>query len=98
MVKHIVMWNLKEEYANDQDVIANLKSNLEGLVGKVPGLLDAKVITDPIDTSSRDLALVTTLESEAALVNYATDPSHVAVADTFVRPFVKDRISLDYND
>lgn len=98
MVKHIVMWNLKEEYANDQEVIANLKNNLEGLVGKVAGLIDAKVVIDPIDSSSRDIALVTTLESKEALVNYASDPSHVAVADTYVRPFVKDRIALDYND
>ncbi len=98
MVKHIVMWNLKEEFKNDQEVIANLKNGLEGLVGKVEGLIDAKVVVDPIESSSRDLALVTTLASREALSNYATDPSHVHVADTYVRPFVSDRIALDYND
>lgn len=97
MVKHIVLWNLKEEYANDQEVVANLKKNLEGLVNQVAGLIDAVVVIDPIASSSRDLALITTLESEAALTNYATDPAHVYVADKYVRPFVKDRIALDYN-
>ncbi len=96
MIKHIVMWNFKEEYSNKEEIIANMKSGLEGLVGKVPGLIDAVVVVNPIDTSTHDIALVTTLESKEALVNYAGHEDHVYAAKTYVGPFVCDRAALDY--
>ena len=37
-----------------------------------------------------------TLESEEALKAYATHPAHVAVADTYVRPYTVSRTCLDY--
>ena len=37
-----------------------------------------------------------TLESEEALKPYATHPAHVAVADTYVRPYTVSRTCIDY--
>jgi len=36
------------------------------------------------------------LESNEALKGYQTHPSHVHVADTYVRPNVSVRLSMDY--
>ena len=42
MVKHIILWQLKDELSDAEKaaVKAGIKEGLEGLVGKVPGLLD----------------------------------------------------------
>ena len=44
MLKHIILWKLKEEYNNDA-IKADMKASLEALVGKVPGLIELKVQT-----------------------------------------------------
>ena len=48
MVKHIILWTLNPELSVDQKkaVKAGIKEGLEGLVGKVPGLIDIKVQID----------------------------------------------------
>lgn len=98
MVKHIVMWSFKETLTAEEKENLKLviKENLEGLVGKVPGLLSAKVIIAPLSSSSRDLCLVTELEDAEALAAYAVHPEHVKVADTYVRPNTCDRVAMDY--
>ena len=59
MVKHMVMWSFKEEIPEEKkpELKAQIKEHLEGLVGVVPGLISAKVVTDPLTSSSRDLCL-----------------------------------------
>lgn len=99
MVKHIILWNLKEEYSEieKKNIKANIKRHLEALCGNVPGLCDLKVITDGIlPTSNAELMLDATLESKEALNAYAVHPLHVAAADTFVRPFTAQRSCLDF--
>ena len=98
MVKHMVMWSFKEEIPEEKkaELKAQIKEHLEGLVGVVPGLLSAKVITEPLASSTRDLCLITELESEEALKAYAVNPNHVHVADTYVRPNVCDRVAMDF--
>lgn len=98
MVKHMVMWSFKEEIPEEKkaELKAQIKENLEGLVGVVPGLISARVITEPLSSSSRDLCLITELESAKALADYAVNPNHVKVADTYVRPNVCDRVAMDF--
>ena len=45
MVKHIILWNLKDEYTKEEkaQIMAEAKEAVEGLLGKVPGLLEIKV-------------------------------------------------------
>lgn len=98
MVKHIILWTLNPELTDEEKdkVKAGIKQGLEGLVGKVPGLVDVKVITDRrLASSNADVMLDSTLESEEALKNYATHPAHVEVANTKVRPYTINRSCLD---
>ena len=97
MVKHVIVWTLKDEYSPQEkmDIKRGIKEGLEGLKGKVPGLLDIKVYTEGLASSNGDLMLDSTLTDEAALKGYAVHPDHVAVADGKVRPFVKQRSCFD---
>ena len=95
MVKHIILWNLKEEF-NQDSIKAEMKAALEGLVGVVPGLLKMKIEIDPLPSSNADVMLYSELESEEALKGYAVHPAHVEVADTKVRPFTKTRTVIDF--
>ena len=99
MVKHIILWTLNPALSEEekQTVKSDIKAGLEGLVGKVPGLVDAKVHIDGrLASSNADLMLDSTLESEEALQGYAVHPEHVAVADTKVRPYTVQRSCLDF--
>lgn len=99
MVKHIILWTLNPELSDSekQQVKQDIKEGLEGLVGKVPGLMDVKVNIDGrLDSSNADVMLDSTLESEEALKAYASHPAHVAVADSKVRPYTVQRSCLDY--
>lgn len=99
MVKHIILWTLKSELSEQEKetVKQGIKEGLEGLVGKIPGLIDVKVYTDHrLATSTADLMLYSTLESEEALRAYAVHPAHVAVADSMVRPYTSLRSCLDF--
>lgn len=98
MVRHIILWNLKDEYTQEQkaQIKAEIKESVEALLGKVPGLLDIKVQIDHLASSNADLMLDSTLESEEALKGYAIHPEHVKVANEKVRPYTKSRSCLDF--
>ena len=99
MVKHIILWTLNPELSEEEkeNVKAGIKEGLEGLVGKVPGLLEVKVIiSGRLASSNADVMLDSTLESEEALKGYAKHPEHVAVANTKVRPYTVQRSCLDF--
>ena len=98
MVKHIILWQLKDELTVDEKkkIKAEMVVALEGLVGKVPGLLEVKVQTEGLASSNAEVMLDTSFTDEAALKVYATHPEHVAVADGKVRPFTKTRLCLDF--
>lgn len=98
MVKHIILWTLKDEFSSEEkeQIKSGIKEGLEGLAGKIPGLIDIKVNTGRLDSSNADLMLDSTFESEAALKAYATHPEHVAVADGKVRPYTAVRTCLDF--
>lgn len=95
MVKHIILWKLKEE-ANKEEIKKCIKENLESLLGVVPGLLEIWVQTECLESSNADLMLYSVLESKEALKGYASHPEHVRVADTFVRPFTETRSCIDF--
>ena len=73
-----------------------MEENLTALVGKIPGLLTLEFVACPFGSSTHDMALVSTFEKEEDISVYAKHPAHVAVADTYVRPFVTERACLDY--
>lgn len=98
MVKHIILWKIKEEKTEKEkeEIKANVKKGLEGLAGQIPGLLEIKVQTESLESSTADLMLDSSFENTEALKGYATHPAHVAVADSAVRPNMEVRMCLDY--
>ncbi len=97
MVKHIILWKLKEELGgkSKSEVLEGIKGGLEGLYGKVPGLLKISVEISPLPSSNADVMLYSELESENALKGYQTHPEHVKAADTYVRPYTETRMCMD---
>ena len=98
MVRHVIVWTLKDEYSDreKEQIKAGIKEGLEGLQGKIPGLVEIKVNTDKLASSSGDAMLDSLFENGEALKNYSSNPLHVEVANTKVRPYVKIRSSFDY--
>lgn len=98
MVRHIILWTLKDELSAEEKAEAkkNIKAGLEGLKGKVPGIIEIKVHTEGLPSSNADLMLDSSFESEDALKGYAVHPEHVSVAENIVRPFSKTRTCLDF--
>lgn len=98
MVRHIILWKLKDEYTDAQkaEIMADAKQALEALVGVVPGLTALTLHVEGLASSNADMMLESTLESEDALKGYQVHPAHVAAANTFVRPFTATRLCLDF--
>lgn len=99
MVKHIILWTLDPELSAEEkaEVKKGIKAGLEGLMGKVPGLLSVTVNIDGrLDSSNCDVMLDCTLDSPESLKAYATHPAHMEVANTKVRPYSVQRVCLDF--
>ena len=95
MVKHVILWKLKEEH-NNTKVKEGIKREIEGLLGKIPGLVEISVQTVGLESSTADVMLYSVFEDETSLKGYAIHPEHVYVADTYVRPFTEKRMCLDF--
>lgn len=98
MVKHIILWSLRDDLSCEEKKAAKLgiKTSLENLKGKIEGLIDIKVNIEGLATSTADVMLDSSFESAEALASYSKHPEHVAAADNFVRPFTKSRSCLDF--
>ncbi|WP_419034379.1 Dabb family protein [Dysgonomonas gadei] len=97
MIKHIVMWKLKDEaHGNDKATNAGLiKEKLEALSGKIDGLLKIEVGIDFLGGGNFDVVLYSELSSKDALDTYQNHPLHQAVLP-FIREAVMDRKAVDY--
>lgn len=98
MVKHVILWTLKEEFTDEQkaEIKEGMKTSLEALEGKIPGLMSINVYTEGLKSSNAEVMLDSSFESEEALKGYAVHPEHVYAADNFVRPYTATRLCLDY--
>lgn len=92
MVKHVVMWELKDKETK-AETAAEMKKRLEALVGVVPGLLKAEVNTG---FAGADAILYAELESREALAVYADHPAHCEVKK-FVHSVICGRTSCDWD-
>lgn len=98
MVKHVILWKLKETLSEEEKlpIKKEIKEGLEGLRGRIPGLLEIKVYTNGLPSSTADLMLDSSFEDETALKGYAVHPAHVSIADSKVRPYTAVRSCLDF--
>ena len=98
MVKHVILWQLKDELSAEEKTVVKkgIQEGLEGLAGKIPGLLEISVKIDGLASSNVDVMLDSSFADEESLKAYAVHPEHVAVADGKVRPYTKTRACMDY--
>ena len=97
MVKHIIIWDMKDEFSSAEKAenAAKIKEGLEGLSGKINGLVDIKVHTEFFESSNGDIMLDSTFTDNEALKAYQVNPDHLKVA-TFVRSCVSARKCVDF--
>lgn len=96
MVKHMIIWKLKEDLPDPAATKAAIKAELEGLLGKIDGLKEMKILTEGFPCSAGDLMMDSAFDSAEALAAYQKHPAHVAIADGLVGPSVSQRLSFDY--
>jgi hypothetical protein len=96
VVKHIVFWRVKDspgKQANAQEI----RRLLEGLRGRIPGLLNLEVgINFLEDAAASDCALYSEFTDRAALAAYQVHPAHEAVKGP-IRELTVERRVVDYD-
>ncbi len=98
MIRHLVMWTLKEtaEGAPAVENAKKMKTMLEGLAGKIPGLTHIEVSHDIVGADPEcHIALCSEHGTEEDLQVYQKHPLHLACVD-FVKKVVSARRGLDY--
>lgn len=98
MVKHMIIWKLKSNFSAEekQEKAREIQVGLEGLRGKIPGLIDIRVEIDPLPSSNADVMLLSSFADEESLKGYQVHPDHVKVANEIVRPATESRSCMDY--
>ncbi|MET0319215.1 MAG: Dabb family protein [Duganella sp.] len=98
MIKHIVMWKLKDEAegADRATNIAKVKALLDGVADVVPGILKFEaVVAQPGLEATYDVVLYSEFADRAALEAYGNHPDHVAIKP-FISAVRSDRQCMDY--
>lgn len=97
MVKHIVMWKLKEDFSENEkkEIAETFKVRLEALDNLMEGVLKIKVETSPLTSSNVDLMLDSEFDSVETLNAYQIHPSHQEVA-SYLKDKVVSRNCMDY--
>lgn len=98
MIKHVILWNLKDELSETQkeQVRQKMKEGLENLSGKIPGLIEIKVNTKPLSSSNADIILDSAFKDEESLKGYAIHPEHLAISQGEMKNYLKSRVCMDY--
>ncbi|NBK92729.1 Dabb family protein [bacterium 1XD21-13] len=98
MVKHLVMWNFKEDFPEEKkaEMAREADRRLKALVGQIRGLTFAEMRLNQLHGSNRELLLISELETPEDLDAYQVHPLHVAVAEEVIKPAACDRVCFDY--
>lgn len=98
MLKHIVMWKLKDQ-AEGADKATNarkMKELLDGCANLVPGILRFEAaLAQPGLEATYDVVLYSEFESQAALDAYQDHPEHIAIKP-FIGAIREARQCMDY--
>ena len=98
MIKHIVMWKLKDfaEGANKKENALKIKSSLEGLKSKIKEIKFIEVgitINDAPDFC--DIVLISAFNNAKDLENYQKHPEHVKAGEFIVKVRLERKV-IDY--
>lgn len=98
MIKHIVLWKLKDfaEGAPKQQNVLKVKALLEDMRGKIPGMVKLEVgLNFETSDSASDISLYSEFESRETLDAYQTHPLHMQVKHFLPRVRSERRV-VDY--
>jgi hypothetical protein len=98
MIKHVVMWKLKD-YAEEADKTRNakrIKIELEALKNTIPQIFHLEVGINVLESDAAcDVVLFSVFKNEKDLELYQNHPDHRAVAE-FVAKVKESRFVVDY--
>lgn len=97
MIKHIVMWKLKDSFSNDEkrEIAKKIKADLEALRTLMDGVLKVDVEIEALSSSNVDVMLVSEFVSEEVLQAYQVHPKHQEVG-AYIKEKVMSRSCMDY--
>jgi len=95
MMRHVVLLRLSES-ATESDRQA-IVDGLESLPAIIPEIRSYSVGFDAgISSGNFDLAIIGEFDDEAGYKAYATQADHVAVIETYIKPFLTERSAVQY--
>lgn len=99
MVHHIVLWNLKEDLSEQEkkEAAFEIKRRLEAVADTVEGVVSLEVVIGAMESSNKDIALISRFETEEALKAYQVSPAHVE-AGGYIRTVTSGRSCFDYEE
>ncbi len=99
MIRHIVMWKLKEEAAgaSKEKNAQKLKLILEGLRSNIDEIkaVEVGIQTNPDDSEALDVVLICDFETELDFQMYTRNPHHQK-AVSFIEEVADKRYFVDY--
>ena len=97
MLRHIVSWKLTgSDIAEVDEQVERISRDLEGLAGRIPGLLDIRVVRNVVNPGRNfDAAVIADFDDEAALRGYIDHPAHVEAA-AYLKSVTAQRACVDY--
>lgn len=98
MIKHIVMWKLKENAEDNTKEINSLeiKRQIESLKERIDKVLELEVgINFEESSQSYDVVLYSTFHSKDDLNYYQNHEEHLKVVN-FIKKVIEERIVVDY--
>lgn len=98
MIRHIVTWNFREEFSDEENKKhgEEIKRELENLKNLIDGIVSIQVLTDSLFSSDADILLDSIFADEDAYKEYKSHPEHVRVATNIVRPRTCNRKCFDF--
>lgn len=101
MIKHVVVWKLKDEALGNkkEENAKKMKQMIEALKSEIDGIIDIKVgINEYVDKNpNADVVLISTHKDLEALFFYQNHPKHIEVAN-FVKEVVESRACVDFKE
>jgi quinol monooxygenase YgiN len=95
MLKHVVIWNLKDR-SRKAEHVATIQAALAQMRGNIPGMVSVEFAADiGFDRQPRDVVLYAEFTDAAALELYQDHPVHVAFK-AVIGPLVQDRVAADW--